>query len=130
MNAQQIEEFAEKAIETAAKWQDRANRLLTHEEEAIREQMRRLLTHPMDKVVLSRMIDQSFRPRDPGRVADQVNSILKKYGTPDFFSSFEKVLMQMFIGFGRHVPALSVPKFIEKMRESSSRAAAIRRTLM
>jgi RHH-type proline utilization regulon transcriptional repressor/proline dehydrogenase/delta 1-pyrroline-5-carboxylate dehydrogenase len=110
------------ALALAKSWQDRANELMTSEEKGIQEQMIRLLTQPMNKVVLTRMIDQSFRSHDNSRVADQVNSILRRYGVPDFFPKFDKILIQMFLGLGRHFPALTVPKMIEKMRESSSRA--------
>ena len=67
------------AVELAAKWQDRANAMLTQEEKVIQEQMERLLTHPLDKVVLTRMIDQCFRSHDHERVADQVNHLLREY---------------------------------------------------
>ncbi len=116
------EDIARKAVLTAKRWQHRANELLTSDEKGIQEQMVRLLTHPMDKVVLTKMIDQSFRSSDNRRVADQVNSILKAHGVPDFFSRVEKLLVQMFLGVGRHIPSLTVPKMIEKMRQDSSRA--------
>ena len=115
-------DIIKRAGSLARRWQDRANQLLTHEEKAIQEQMMRLLTHPMDKVVLTRLIDQSFRSHDTARVADQVNSLLRRYGVPDFFSSVDRLLIQMFLGLGRHFPTFSVPKMIEKMRENSSRA--------
>ena len=89
MDVHRVEAIAQKGIARAEKWQNRANELLTHEEKGIQEQMHRLLTHPTDKVVLTKMIDQSFRPHSADRVADQVNSILKEYGMPDFFSMFE-----------------------------------------
>ncbi|KPJ78701.1 MAG: aldehyde dehydrogenase [Deltaproteobacteria bacterium SG8_13] len=101
---------------------NRANELLTDDEQDIQEQMLRLLTHPEDKVVLTKMIDQSFRSHDPARVADQVNSILRHYGVPDFFSRVDRLLVQMFLGLGRHFPTLTVPKMIGKMRSTSSRA--------
>jgi RHH-type proline utilization regulon transcriptional repressor/proline dehydrogenase/delta 1-pyrroline-5-carboxylate dehydrogenase len=122
MNPSQDAQLIETAIRTAEQWQNRANEMLTSDEKAIQEQMVRLLTHPMDKVVLTKMIDQSFRSRDSRRVADQVNAILKSHGVPDFFSKVEKLLVQMFLGIGRHVPSLTVPKMIEKMRQDSSRA--------
>ena len=122
MEMQQVEAIAKRAMALAERWQNRANELLTHEEKGIQEQMRRLLTHPLDKVVLTQMIGQSFRSHDAARVADQINNLLRDYGVPDFFSRFEKLLVQMFLGFGRHFPALAVPKLIEKMRHSSSRA--------
>ena len=122
MDRQPSTDLVENAVKTAEKWQNRANQMLTSDEKAIQEQMVRLLTHPMDKVVLTKMIDQSFRPSDNRRVADQVNAILSAHGVPDFFSRVEKLLVQMFLGLGRHVPSLTVPKMIEKMRQDSSRA--------
>lgn len=110
------------SIQVAESWQKRANELLTHEEKGIQEQMVKLLTHPVDKVVLTKIIDQSFRSSNTSRVADQVNSLLREFGVPDFFSSFEKILIQMFLGLGRHFPYFSVPRMIEKMRHNSSRA--------
>ncbi len=122
MNSKHNQSIVDDAILLARRWQDRANELLTDEEKGIAEQMMRLLTHPMDKVILTKMIDQSFRSHNPGRVADQINSILRKYGVPDFFSSVDKLLVQMFLGLGRYIPSISVPKVIEKMRHDSSRA--------
>jgi len=116
------EELLQQAVARATSWQNRANELLTHDEKGIQDELRRLLTRPMDKVILTKLIDQSFRSHDKSRVADQVNAILKQYGVPDFLSSVDRLLMQMFMGFGRFFPSLSVPKMIKKMRQDSSRA--------
>ncbi len=110
------------ATQLAGSWQTRANELLTSEEKKIQQQMTRLLTNPADKILLTKIIDQSFRPHDPERVADQIDNLLEEYGVPDFFGNVEKLLIQMFVGFGKHFPAFAVPKMIEQMRESSSRA--------
>jgi len=85
MNLEHDEKFINETIAQAEAWQNRANELLTAEEKDIAEQMIRLLTHPMDKVILIKMIDLSFRHYNVGRVADQINSLLRKYGVPDFF---------------------------------------------
>jgi RHH-type transcriptional regulator, proline utilization regulon repressor / proline dehydrogenase / delta 1-pyrroline-5-carboxylate dehydrogenase len=122
MNSQNFDSLIGEAISLAETWQNRANELLTPEEKGIQEEMMRLLTHPMDKVILSKMIDQSFRSHDSTRVADQVNSLLRGFGVPDFFSKVDKLLIQMFLGLGRHFPTLTVPKMIERMRHNSSRA--------
>jgi RHH-type transcriptional regulator, proline utilization regulon repressor / proline dehydrogenase / delta 1-pyrroline-5-carboxylate dehydrogenase len=122
MNSQELDTtLIQEAVATAEKWQRRANDLLTDEEKEIQKQMLRLLTHPTDKIVLTKLVDQSFRSRDNRRVADQVSAILKSHGVPDFFSNAEKLLAQMFLGIGRHLPSLSVPKIIDKMRQDSSR---------
>ena len=122
MDPQHDETIITEAVDLAKAWQNRANELLTVEERGIAEQMMRLLIHPLDKVILTKMIDQSFRSHNPGRVADQINSLLRKYGVPDFFSSVDKLLVQMFLGLGRYIPSISVPKVIEKLRHDSSRA--------
>ncbi len=112
----------EQALQLARSWQIRANELLTSEEEKIQQQMTRLLTNPADKILLTKIIDQSFRPHDPERVADQIDNLLEEYGVPDFFGDVEKLLIQMFVGLGKHFPSFAVPKMIEQMRDSSSRA--------
>jgi RHH-type proline utilization regulon transcriptional repressor/proline dehydrogenase/delta 1-pyrroline-5-carboxylate dehydrogenase len=122
MKARELDPTVNNALSLARAWQDRANELLTSEEKGIQEQMERLMTHPIDKAVLTKMIDQSFRPSDTSRVADQVNAILTSYGIPDFFPRVDRLLIQMFLGLGKHFPAFTVPKMIDRMRDSSSRA--------
>jgi len=122
MITQDFNLIGEEAVSLAEAWQNRANQLLTSEEKAIQEQMIRLLTHPANKVIMTKMLDQSFRSNDNSRIADQVNNLLRSYGVPDFFPKFDQLLIQMFLGLGRHFPAFTVPKMIEKMRHSSSRA--------
>ena len=69
MHPRELEPTVKSALSLARAWQDRANELLTSEEKGIQEQMERLMTHPIDKAVLTKMIDQSFRPRDTSRVS-------------------------------------------------------------
>lgn len=114
--------YIEDAIALAELWQKRANQLLTREERHIQNQMKRLLTNPHDKVLLTRMIDQSFRSRDPRRVADQIGYLVEEEGVPEFFSRIEKLFIQMFTGVGRDLSALAVPTLIDQMRAGSSRA--------
>jgi RHH-type proline utilization regulon transcriptional repressor/proline dehydrogenase/delta 1-pyrroline-5-carboxylate dehydrogenase len=123
MDRQQEAIIIQDAVAQAEAWQNRANQLLTERGKAIQEQMQRLLTHPLDKVVLTKLIDQSFRSHDSGRVADQVNSILRQaMACPIFSVPGGKAADADVHGLGRHFPALSVPKMIEKMRTNSSRA--------
>ena len=75
MDQKQETTIIQRAVARAERWQNRANELLTADEKAIQEQLLRLLTHPKDKVVLTMMIDQSFRSSNNRRVADQVNAI-------------------------------------------------------
>lgn len=122
MNTPTAETIMREAVALAEAWQNRANELLTGEEKEIQDQMLRLLTNPIDKVIMVRMIDQSFRSANSRRVADQINYLLRQYGVPDFFSSGDRLLMRLFLGIGRHFPHVAVPKVIDKMREDSSRS--------
>jgi RHH-type transcriptional regulator, proline utilization regulon repressor / proline dehydrogenase / delta 1-pyrroline-5-carboxylate dehydrogenase len=122
MDTPPYDRIVEDAVSLAETWQNRANALLTAEEKGIAQQMKGLVSHTPDKLVLTQLIDQSFRSENTARVADQINYLLAKYGVPDFFSSVERLLAQMFMGFGRYIPSISVPKMIEKMRHDSSRA--------
>ena len=122
MDTQQAQDLFNKAVALAETWQNRANELLTKEERHIQEQMKRLLTHPHDKVLLSKMIDQSFRSSDSKRVADQISNLMEEEGVPEFFNRVEKLLIQMFVGVGKHFSSFTVPRMIDQMRNASSRA--------
>ena len=108
------------AIELAAKWRDRANELRTRWETVRQRKFARLFENTRDKVVLTKLIDQSFRSADNRRTADQIRYLLTEYGIPDFFSSLEKSLMVGFIHAGHLLPGLSVAAIIEKMRQDSN----------
>ena len=75
MNIQHSDMIIREAVTQAEAWQNRANELLTSEEKTIQDQIKRLLTNPADKVVMTKMIDQSFRSHNEVRVADQINYI-------------------------------------------------------
>ena len=85
-----LDKIIRDSVSLAEKWQNRANELLTPSEKKFQKRLMRLLNHPTDKVTLTRMIDQSFRTGKAGRVSDQMVSILKEKGIPNFFSPFEK----------------------------------------
>ncbi len=113
------EAITEEAIELAETWLKQANRLLTAGEKARQDQLARLLASPRDKVILTQLIDQSFRSTDPRRVADQIHSLLTRYGIPQFFSPLDKLLIGLFLQGGRYLPDLAVPRIVDKMRQDS-----------
>ncbi|MCP4746895.1 MAG: bifunctional proline dehydrogenase/L-glutamate gamma-semialdehyde dehydrogenase [Desulfobacteraceae bacterium] len=106
-------------VNLAAKWQRRANELLTAEEKSQQEQLKRLLNNPADKAILVKLFDQCFRSSSALRVAGQIEYLLKTHGTPEFFSAKEKTMVMLFRGIGRHFAGLTIPKMIEKMRQDS-----------
>jgi RHH-type proline utilization regulon transcriptional repressor/proline dehydrogenase/delta 1-pyrroline-5-carboxylate dehydrogenase len=112
--------LTEEAIRLATQWQNRANELQTPREKTRHKKFARLFASPQDKVILTKLIDQSFRSANRRRVADQIHHLLTTYGIPSFFSPLEKTLMLLFIHAGRFVPWITVPRIIKKMRQDSS----------
>jgi len=112
--------IAEEAIRLATRWQNRANELQTPQEKRRHRKFGRLFINPRDKVILTQLIDQSFRTANSRRVADQIHYLLTAYGIPSFFSLPEKILMLLFIHAGRYLPGITVPRIINKMRQDSS----------
>lgn len=114
------DKITKEAIKLATKWQNRANQLQHPHERARHKKLARLLAKPKDKVILTKLIDQSFRSANSRRVADQIHHLLNHYGIPEFFSPLEKFLMVLFIHVGRFFPEFTVPRVIEKMRQDSN----------
>ncbi len=115
-------ELIEKTIALAEKWQERANELLTKEEKKMQDQMACLLNNPQDKVTLINLVDQSFRPKNTKRVANQVVFTLDNNGIPTFFSSSEKKMMQFFKIAGKYFHQLAIPTMVKQIRAYSSRS--------
>ncbi len=113
------DKIAREAVRLATRWQNRANTLQTPREKARHAKLARLFTNPRDKVILTQLIDRSFRSKEPGRVADQIHYILRRHGIPTFFSLPEKFLMLLFMHVGRLLPRLAVPRVIDKIRQDS-----------
>ncbi len=110
------------SIELAGRWQSDANRLLTADERLFQKQMADLCRQPMDKVKLTRMIDQSFRSANAARVSDQLVSLLADGDPLGFFSNIETFLVRLYLKVGRFFPGIAVPAIINRIRKFSSRA--------
>lgn len=121
MQTSQKDPVIMQAKSLAREWQERANALLSSEEKKIQARMARLLTNPGDKVVLTKLIDRSFRSPSFSRVADLMTRILKTDGLPRFLNLPEKFLALLFTTAGRHLPGLSVPRVIDAIRKESHR---------
>jgi RHH-type proline utilization regulon transcriptional repressor/proline dehydrogenase/delta 1-pyrroline-5-carboxylate dehydrogenase len=112
--------MVKEAVALAEIWQNRANELLTRREKSRYEQLKRLLSNPGDKILLVKLVDQSFRSANPRRVADQILYLLRTYGIPGFFSPLDRLLLQTFAYTVRFFPDLAVSKVIKKMRANSN----------
>lgn len=64
-------------------------------------------------------MDQSFRSENPKRVANQVEYLFSKYGMASFFTTPERFLVFLFRNAGVYLPGISVPMFIDYIREDT-----------
>lgn len=113
------EELANQAIELAKKWQNKADELASNFDQKFNERVKKMLSNPMDKVLLIELMDQCFRSHDNKRVANQISFLFDKYGMADFFSDGERFLIFMFRNVGTYLPDVSVPLFVKKVREDT-----------
>jgi len=114
------QELIEKAINLAAKWQNRAVELVSDFDREFYIKMTKMLEHQKDKVLLIELMDQCFRSKSNARVANQIIFLLEKHGLAHFFTRKDKTLLLLFKNFGKFLPDLSVPVFIDQIRDDTN----------
>lgn len=104
------------AKKLATKWQNDIEQNREKEEKKFHAIMKRMLQDPKNKVFLIELLDQSFRSLDNDRIADQLEYIFNKYDNTSFFTEFEQLLVSLFRHIGIYLPFISVPLFIQYLR--------------
>lgn len=122
MSELDIAQISQNAEKLAESWQKRANELIGEKERTFQSQMESLLRNPIDKAVLTRLIDQAFRSGNNNRVADQIIYTFKNNEVPEFFTDWEKLLVKVFMKLDGAFSNISVPQVVQKMRKFSSQA--------
>ncbi|MEA1913858.1 MAG: bifunctional proline dehydrogenase/L-glutamate gamma-semialdehyde dehydrogenase, partial [Campylobacterota bacterium] len=107
------------AIELAQKWQNRATQLVSDFDREFYVKMNKMLEHPEDKALLIELMDQCFRAKSNKRVASQIIFLLQKHGMAHFFTTKDKTLLWFFQNFGQFVPNISVPLFVNQVRDDT-----------
>ena len=79
-----------------------------------------LVQNPNDKVLMTKMLDETSQIRNNRKLAKRIRLLLKEYGTPDFFTSLEKAMLQLFNIVGYHFPGIAVPVFKKYLRDYTS----------
>ncbi|MBU0721155.1 bifunctional proline dehydrogenase/L-glutamate gamma-semialdehyde dehydrogenase [bacterium] len=105
------------AKKLATKWQSAIETNRENAEKKFHAIMKRMLQDPKNKVFLIELLDQSFRSHDNHRIADQLEYIFNKYNNTTFFTEFEQLLVWLFRNLGIYLPFVSVPLFIQYLRD-------------
>ncbi|MGM0624184.1 MAG: proline dehydrogenase family protein, partial [Campylobacterota bacterium] len=109
----------DEAIELAAKWQNRATELVSDFDRDFYKKMNTMLKYPKDKALLIELMDQAFRTSNNARVADQILFLFQKHGMAHFFTTKDRMLLWLFENFGKLFPDLSVPIFVNQIRDDT-----------
>ncbi|RAX56648.1 1-pyrroline-5-carboxylate dehydrogenase [Helicobacter monodelphidis] len=110
----------EQSLELAEDLQGKIERNITKEEQAFHHKMKQLLENPANKVLLIELLDKSFRSSNNDVKFEAISHTLRKYGIADFFSPFERFLLQAFLTLGGIAPNISVPFFITQIRQDTA----------
>ncbi len=113
------QELISSSIKLAEKWQNRATQLVSDFDREFYVKMNKMLDHPKDKALLIELMDQCFRADSNERIANQIIFLLEKHGMAHFFTTKDKTLLWLFQNFGKYLPNLSVPMFVDQIREDT-----------
>ncbi len=105
----------------ASQWQESISKNREPEEKKFHEMMVNMLKDPLNKVFLIELLDQSFRSQNPERIAKQIEYVFEQYEDTSIFSDFEALLIALFRSVGMWFPRLSIPMFINYLRNDISR---------
>lgn len=88
-------------------------------EEELKEQNKYavLVQNPNDKILMTKMLDETSQIRDNRKLAKRIRLLLKEYGTPEFFNSWERLMLFAFNNAGYLVPGIAVPIFKKYLRD-------------
>lgn len=106
----------EKVKFLAASLQSKIEHSRKEDEKKFHRIMKQMLENPLNKIFLIELLDQSFRTKDNARVANQIEYLFGKYKNIDIFTQFEKLLLWFFNHLGIYLPNISIPLFINYLR--------------
>ena len=111
----------EEVIDWAKNFLRQADMELTADELKEQKKLASLVQTPEYKTFLSRMLDESSQIRDNQQLNKRVRKIIKKYGIPDFFNNFNRLLIRMYMTCGHRFPSLAMPIFKRKLRRETKK---------
>ena len=94
---------------------------LTKEELKEQRKYAILVQKPNDKILLSKMLDESSQIRNNKKLAVRMKILIDRYGVPEFFNSSDTFLMKMFALIGYRFSWIAMPIFKSRLRGDTSK---------
>ncbi|MDR0864407.1 MAG: bifunctional proline dehydrogenase/L-glutamate gamma-semialdehyde dehydrogenase [Candidatus Symbiothrix sp.] len=108
-------------IDWAKQFLAKADQELTPEEVKEQKKFASLVQTPEYKTFLSKMLDESSQIRDNAKLNKRVRQLIKEYGIPDFFGSFDQLLIRAYMLGGFLFPSIAMPIFKSKLRKETNK---------
>ena len=80
-----------------------------------------LIQNPNDKTLLSKLLDESSQIRNNKKLALRMKVLFDRYGVPEFFSSTDTFLIQLYKAFGYWFDFIAVPIFKNRLRSDTAK---------
>jgi len=80
-----------------------------------------LIQNPNDKILLSKLLDESSQIHDNKKLSRRIKLLFDHYGVPTFFGSSDSLLIRLFTSFGYLFDFVAVPIFKIKLRSDTAK---------
>jgi len=80
-----------------------------------------LIQNPNDKILLSKLLDESSQIHDNKKLARRMKILIDHYGVPEFFSPADSLLIRLFASFGYWFDFIAVPIFKIRLRSDTAK---------
>ena len=108
-------------LEWAKDFLAKSEREITSDELKEQKKYAILIQNPNDKTLLSKLLDESSQIHDNKKLALRMKVLFERYGVPEFFSSTDAFLIQLYTAFGYWFDFIAVPIFKKRLRSDTAK---------
>lgn len=108
-------------LDWAKQFLAKAESELTPEEIKEQQKFASLVQTPANKILLSKMLDESSQIRNNKKLAKRMKLLIEEYGVPDFFGSFDQMALKLFTSVGYLFNGISIPIFKDRLRKETNK---------
>jgi len=108
-------------LEWAKDFLSKSEKEITSDEIKEQKKYAILIQNPNDKILLSKMLDESSQIHDNKKLAKRMKLLIEHYGVPAFFSSTDAFLLKLFTMFGYWFDFIAVPIFKQRLRSDTAK---------
>ena len=108
--------LAQTAVQLAEQLLKQSHREKTAVEDAQAQKISRMMVDPLGKELTIALVDQAFRSHKPNRIAEQLQYLLEKYGSPSYMAWWERSALTVGGVMSAYLPAMVIPPIVARLR--------------